>query len=79
MEEAELVENIHAADQNDGLDFERLLDGLESRDRAILKLKYQWGFEGTEIADLFGVTRSRVSHMLSSIEGKLKERLEKWK
>jgi predicted transcriptional regulator len=54
-------------------DFERLIEPLKSSDRAIVCLAYVWGFKGKEIADLFGVTESRISQRIESIQKSLSQ------
>jgi RNA polymerase sigma factor (sigma-70 family) len=63
--------------QAHGFDYNAWVSELEERDRAMIKLKYEWGMEGIEIADLFGISKSRVSQRLKILEGKMKERMER--
>lgn len=42
--------------------------GLDSIDRSIVFLTLQWGFSLTEIANLFGITQSAVTHRLKRIK-----------
>lgn len=66
------IPRIH---QVHNFDFGRFTDGAESRDRAILKLIYEWGFKNREVADLFGVTESRICQVRSEVEGRISQYL----
>lgn len=59
------------------LDFNKFQDYLESKERAMLTLRFKWGMTETEIADCFGITEGRVSQKLSEIKEKLKDFIEK--
>lgn len=72
----EYSEAISPSEQTHGLDYERMTGDLDGRDRAMVKLKYEWGFDGAEIADLFGIDKSRVCQRLKAIEEKVRERLK---
>ena len=57
-------------------DFSGHLVWLGSKDRAITGLFYRWGLSEAEIADLFGVTESRVSQWLKRIQSCLSARIK---
>lgn len=58
------------------LDFNIFQEYLESKERAILTLRFKWGMTETEIADCFGVSEGRVSQKLTEIKEKLKDFIE---
>ena len=65
------IERGPRTEQVHGFDFERLTGMLPAGERIITRLTHEWGFTGREIADLFGVTESRVSQRLESVEARL--------
>lgn len=48
---------------------------LESFDRALVFLIYKWGFSEVEVAECFGVGKSRVSQRLKRVKKELKGKL----
>jgi RNA polymerase sigma factor (sigma-70 family) len=68
------VLEIHGKSESDRgceIGFERIVSLLGGPDRAIIKLRYQWGFREREIGDLFGLTESRISQRLKDIQTRL--------
>lgn len=61
-----------AVDRDSCHDFERLIKPLESIDRAIVCLRFIWGFSEIEIASLFGITESRVCQRLGAVFNRLR-------
>lgn len=49
---------------------------FSARDRAVLTLKYQWGFTGPELAGTFGVTEARVSQIVAEIHERIRLAIE---
>lgn len=58
-------------------DFERLIEPLESIQRAIVCLRFQWGFSEIEIGRAFGVSQSRISQRLSAALSRIESRERK--
>lgn len=55
-----------------------LINRIESPyDRVVARLMYVWGFDQSEIADLFDVTASRISQRTAQIESALQEIVSK--
>lgn len=52
--------------QGDGIDFERLLRGLDARTREIFELRFGEGWTQLEIGQRLGITESRVNQILAS-------------
>ena len=59
----------------DAMDFQVIQRYIKTKERAILTLRFKWGFSEKEIADCFGLTESRVCQILSDIEIKIKKKL----
>lgn len=59
-------------------DFEKVTNdvSLSVRQRVVTKLYYVWGLKCIEIADLFGITESRVSQILECTQLKLKKKVD---
>ncbi len=62
---------VPSIDRDSLTDFERLIKPLESIDRSIVCLRFIWGFNEIEIANLFGITESRVSQRLHAVFSRL--------
>jgi len=52
-------------------DYERAIGILEGLERAIVILRYEWGFKETEVAHCFGVTESQICKRLTGIQARL--------
>lgn len=55
-------------------DFDRLIRTLEPIQRAIVCLRYVWGFQEIEIAQCFGVSESRISQRLQAALSRIASR-----
>lgn len=60
-------------------DLERIIETLNSSDRAIAVLIYVWGFKELEVGHCFGVTESRISQRLKGIQEKLSREMAREK
>lgn len=60
-----------------GREYGRIVGLLAGRDRELVELYYSEGWTLKEIAEKYGVTESRMSHKLSWILSKLRERLKR--
>lgn len=60
----------------DDLDFNALKNTLDSKERAIVTLRYKWGFTEKEIGDCFGITEGRVSQHLKEIKSSIAKTIE---
>lgn len=60
---------------DDGVDFKRMLRGLESIDKACFKLFYGWGLSEVEISDLFDVSASRISQRIERVSKRVRQRV----
>ena len=58
-------------------DFEPFFKFISQIDRSILKLFYEWGFDESEIADCFGVTKSRICQRLQRVQSSLSKIIKK--
>ena len=69
-ESLDIVANAdrYGSTQSHQFDYPRIIDKLKSIERAIIVLRYEWGFKETEIAHCFGVTESRISQRLTRIQ-----------
>jgi DNA-directed RNA polymerase specialized sigma24 family protein len=65
------------ADLDDRIDIQRMADFLRGEERALMKLRHQWGMNEVEIADLFGVSASRICQRLKGVCGRLSARASK--
>ena len=62
---------------DDGLDAIGYLRSLwDPKLRCVALLRFRWGFNEIEIGHLFGVTESRVSQWIKSIQGRISERVK---
>ena len=50
------------------LDIKKYISVLEKDDRLIFLLSYKWGLKQIEIAELYGVSESRISQILKAID-----------
>lgn len=57
---------------NSQIDFERILNLFDGKDRAMLCLKYYWGLTDDEVGHCFGVNGSRVSQCMKDIHKHIK-------
>jgi RNA polymerase sigma factor (sigma-70 family) len=57
------------------LEFQDLLKSITGVERAVICLKFQWGFTSREIAECFGVTEERICQRLSAILPKLNKKI----
>jgi RNA polymerase sigma factor (sigma-70 family) len=71
IKDANFIEFIHSK-----LSYEKLMAELEGRNRAVLKLYFEWGLTFKEIGDVFGISESRVSQLLADINRYIKKKLE---
>lgn len=68
------IGNNDGTSLDDRLDIKRAIIEFRGRQRAIIVLRFIWGMNEIEIADIFGVTESRVSQWLKGIQGRLSKR-----
>lgn len=72
----ELNDEDHGVEMNydvnmEQMDFSVFQNYLESKERAMVTLKFKWGMTGSEIADCFGISEGCVSLKLKEIREKL--------
>lgn len=53
------------------VEFSNFQDQLDSKSRAIMTLRYKWGFTESEIGECFGVSEGRISQKLTEIKEEL--------
>lgn len=61
----------------EGQDFHTHLKDLEPKERAMLVLLYKWDMTLKEVGEVFGVTESRTSQVVTAIHAKLRKRLKR--
>ena len=61
----------------DTVDFSIFQDQLDSKARAIMTLRYKWGFTESEIGECFGVSEGRISQKLTEIKTELAKLVRK--
>lgn len=71
-EEHSIVNTIGAIDDNSMADVREFMSSLKAREAMILAC-YVDGYKQKEIADALGISTSRVSHILISLESKIRE------
>lgn len=50
------------------LDFDKIISNFKGHDRALLLLRYKWGLNLDELAEVYGVSESWISIQLKTIE-----------
>jgi len=68
----------YARETVEKIDFRQLADryALQKEERIIFILYFRWGFNQQDIADLYGVSESRICQRMSVIFGKIRSQLE---